>query len=239
MTDRPEDETEDDRRVRALLAELGSGPDGDALPPAVAARLDDTLAQLVAARREASSDDPAPGEQRDPGATPGGGATVLPLRRRWSRRLTAAAAAVIVVGTGGVALTNLQDPGGAETATSQDSTAGGSAVEDEAGAGQESDTGGTVPEVSTDAFASDVTALLQQRTLLSSPGQLRVPSDARSPGPACPGPRTTDGAVGNGVRLDGRPAVLLVHPKRAGRQLVEAWSCTGDRRLARAVLTPR
>ena len=41
---------EQDARIRALLAELGSGPDGEPIPPEVEARLDDTLAMLVAER---------------------------------------------------------------------------------------------------------------------------------------------------------------------------------------------
>ena len=41
---------EQDAEIRALLAELGSGPDGEEMPPEVAARLEDTLALLVAER---------------------------------------------------------------------------------------------------------------------------------------------------------------------------------------------
>jgi hypothetical protein len=32
-------------------------------------------------------------------------------------------------------------------------------------------------------------------------------------------------------------AVLLVHPAEEGRQLVEAWTCAGDRRLDSTRLT--
>lgn len=42
------EQPEADAHIRALLAELGSGPDGETMPPEVAARLDDTLARLVA-----------------------------------------------------------------------------------------------------------------------------------------------------------------------------------------------
>ncbi len=55
---------------------------------------------------------------------------------------------------------------------------------------------------------------------------------------ACPGPKVTDGAVPSQVLYDGRPAVLLVHPERGGQQLVEAWNCAGDRKLASTTITP-
>jgi hypothetical protein len=54
----------------------------------------------------------------------------------------------------------------------------------------------------------------------------------------CPGPKITEGGVPNPVRYDGRLAVLVVHPERDGRQLVEAWTCAGDRRLAGTTITP-
>ncbi|MCW2820855.1 MAG: hypothetical protein JWR64_650, partial [Marmoricola sp.] len=75
-------------RIRALLAGLGPGPEGETVPPEVAARLDETLARLVAERSE---------DQQE-----AVGADVVPLRRRWLPRLTAAAAAVIVLGVAGV-----------------------------------------------------------------------------------------------------------------------------------------
>ena len=59
-----------------------------------------------------------------------------------------------------------------------------------------------------------------------------------SPSRACPGPKITDGAVPRQVIYDNRPAVLLVHPERGGRVLVEAWNCDGDRRLASTKIKP-
>lgn len=104
----------EDQRIRALLADLGSGPDGESMPPEVAARLDATLARLVA-EREAADPEESGSTTRD--------ATVVPLRRRWATRGAAAAAAVIVVAGGGIAAANLGLLGGATTA---DSSAGGS-----------------------------------------------------------------------------------------------------------------
>ena len=58
------------------------------------------------------------------------------------------------------------------------------------------------------------------------------------PSRACPGPEVTDGAAARQVLYDGRRAVLLVHPERGGRLLVEAWNCDGDRRLASTKIKP-
>ena len=48
----PQQDPEQEERVRALLADLGSAPDAASMPPEVAARLDETLAGLVAEREE-------------------------------------------------------------------------------------------------------------------------------------------------------------------------------------------
>ena len=88
----PELDPEQEARVRALLADLGTPPEAASMPPEVAARLDETLAGLVAERQVVSAKSPS---------------NVVPLRRRWASRAAAAAAAVIVVGAGGVAVANL------------------------------------------------------------------------------------------------------------------------------------
>jgi hypothetical protein len=55
---------------------------------------------------------------------------------------------------------------------------------------------------------------------------------------SCPGPRITGNAVPNPIVYDGRVAVLVVHPAKDGRQLVEAWDCAGSRKLDSATVTP-
>jgi hypothetical protein len=40
------------------------------------------------------------------------------------------------------------------------------------------------------------------------------------------------------VRYDGRPAVLLIHPESGGQQVVDAWNCAGNRKLASTTITP-
>lgn len=119
---------EQDERMRALLAELGSGPDGEPVPPPIAARLEDTLAQLVAERRAAA---PSPGLSSGPHQAPAAEVdpVVVPLRRRWATRGAAAAAAVILVAGGGLAASSLGLLGGEGGTTS--GSAGSSTAGDE------------------------------------------------------------------------------------------------------------
>jgi hypothetical protein len=260
MNDDPTDGSglDQDAHIRALLAELGSGPDGETMPPEVTARLDDTLARLVAERGTAAADDESGAEELDN--------NVVPLRRRWLPRATAAAAAVIVLGAGGVAAANLG------VFSSKDATsAGGRASDSKASesapttdAPSEEALGGAtasgkLPELGARTFAADVAALVQRRASLVTPDEVPGPaagSAEKSPhrlgnhdkaqqapsdvlrSTACPGPKITDGAVPNPVRYDGQRAVLVVHPERDGRQLVQAWDCSGKRLLAGTSITP-
>ena len=194
--------TEGDERIRALLAESGSARRSERMPEEVAARLDQTLADLVAEREAAGS--------------------VVPLRRRWAPRLAVAAAAVIVLGGGGVVASSL----GAfdQTGQADSATSGSAAAERDTSALAET------PSLASGAFGREVAALLEE-----SPAPLRP--DARqeagdSAASACAGPGGRAGADRRAVRLDGEPAVLLVHPRRGDRRLVEAWTCDGARRLA-------
>src|SRR5215213_3032580 len=105
-------------RIRALLADLGSpqAPDAASMPPEVAARLDETLAGLVA--------------ERSTEAVP---ANVLPLRRRWVQRGAAAAAAVIVLGVGGVAVADLVGGSADDSRTSAGGVAESATAEEDSG----------------------------------------------------------------------------------------------------------
>jgi hypothetical protein len=260
MNDDPTDDgpgAGQDAHIRALLAELGSGPDGETMPPEVTARLDDTLARLLAERGIAAGDDESGAEDVD---------NVVPLRRRWLPRATAAAAAVIVLGAGGVAAANLgvfssgdaNSAGGhASDSQASESAPATDAPSEEAPGGATAS--GRLPELGARTFAADVTALVQRRASLVTPDEVpgraagsaeksphrlgnddkaqQAPSDAVGSA-ACPGPKITDGAVPNPVRYDGQRAVLVVHPERNGRQLVQAWDCSGKRLLAGTSITP-
>ena len=125
-------------------------------------------------------------------------------------------------------------------------------------AGSDSSTGATqLPDLSAASFESDVSILLQGRaSMLASEGEAAGEGEAADepsptsrenalpgapgvlPSRACPGPEVTDGAAARQVLYDGRQAVLLVHPERGGRLLVEAWNCDGDRRLASTKIKP-
>jgi hypothetical protein len=228
----PHVDPRDDESIRALLAELGTAPDAS-MPPEVAARLDETLAGLVAERSEgegaASADD-----------------TVVPLRRRWAPRLAAAAAAVIVIGAGGVAAANLDlfDGGAGDSSSAKSSGGTAESLQDSSTSpAAPGSATGPVPTISAAGFDADVARLLRDGSLTSrdprtqlSERQEGAPADSlRTAG--CAGPRVTDAAQTRLVLYDGKPAVLLVHPPRGGERLVEAWTCAGDRVLDRVRVT--
>jgi len=121
---------EQEEQVRRALASAGPAPQ---LPPEVAARLDATLAGLVAGRSDAPD--------AVPDAEAVAGPVAAPLdeleqrrRRRWPRVLVAAAGVAVLAYGGGVVLEGLQVSGGdaASTAARDETFAG-------AGAGAESE----------------------------------------------------------------------------------------------------
>ncbi len=292
-----------DAHLRSLLAELGSGPDGDPMPPEIAARLDATLARLAAVPAETApvsaetapvSGETAPvsGETARVSAETArvseeAGSNVVPLRRRRARRtFAAAAAAVVLLGAGGVAVSQLGGLDGSSGGSSADSTTSGSAGSDAGGSasapesgpdatkGQDGTQDGTqdgaqddnLPAVRLATFDADATRLLRRaaadRSAIQVPNGRALTGTSATPTPPTPGspatptdpsvndvppgdaaavrragctpPRADDGALPSAITLDGRPAVLVVHPDRDGRRLVQAWSCSGERVLASA-----
>ncbi len=213
------------------------------MPPEVAARLDETLAELVA-EREAAED--APSEEASH-------SNVVPIRRRWATRAAAAAAAVIVVGAGGVAVANLgvfggnaanDSTAGAGSSTSKAESLDSSAPPPAATPGDQSiaPAGGDVPALSAASFDADVTRLLRGReaslaALADKPNSSEDREAQQDAGgnylrkSGCPGPAVTDGALATPVRYDAKVAVLLVHPASGGARLVDVWTCSGDRKL--------
>lgn len=252
-----------DAGSHADLAELlREAHDRPVLPDAVAGRLDDVLAGLVAARAEEH---------------PTTGADVLPLRRRvWPKALVAAAAVVVL---GGASVTALQqrdghDAGTASKIASHD-TAGGadarsaptpplSALSD--GAASSARTGPTpeslsgapskasplderdselrrdqsLPVLTTADFATGA------KELASAPGVgLRTapaPTDQRDSGAAagsCAGPPISSaGTRVEQVVLDGEVAALVIGPETEGVVAVSAWTCDGSRELINARVRP-
>ena len=232
------EEGPEQERVRALLAGLGSPATGETMPPEVVARLERTLEGLVA-------------ERGDTVGTREGSATVVPLRTRWLPRAAVAAAAVVVLGTVGVASgafralvdstgsTTSSDAGAASeprTASLPPSPAQGLQGQ----SGSSADKSAALPAVSVATFGADVQRLLSGQ-------EVRAPAGSGAPSPStesqssrvgCVGPRVTDGATVTPITLDGRPAVLVVHPARGGHRLAQAWSCSGTTRLASAQVAP-
>lgn len=232
---------DDDARIRALLAGLGSGASDERMPPEVAARLEATLADLVA--------------EREQGADV---TTVVPLRRRWVSRATAAAAAVIVLGVGGAALTQSGLLDGRD-APSESSSAGGSTADRSESAPQAQSEAPTptddqtkagdlaavaaLPVVSSASFDSDAARALAATGVprseassdstknFESARKARERSSLALSTTGCSGPPLPSGATRLGVRYAGTLAVLVVHPPADGGRLVEAWSCAGDQVL--------
>lgn len=242
MNDEPMDETmsepsPDDAHIRALLAELGSGPDGRPMPPEVAARLDHTLARLVAER--AGSPEASPESSGDPDERASTADNVVPFRRRWVPRATAAAAAVVVLGAGSVAVANLgilgtgpsmssdsaagrssdekvaregADGGSVPNATPSSPTSGDTALIPESTTADSS----ALPEISATSFESDVTTLLR-----------RAPSDDASESP-------TSGDSGSGGEYAEKSTRRLAVPEEANedagqgpRNQLNATNCPG------------
>jgi hypothetical protein len=234
----PDLDPQPEQRIRALLADLDTSPGATTMPPEVAARLEETLAELVAERPEVARSRP----------------DVVPLRRRWVPRAGGAAAAVIVLGVGGVAAANLL--GGSNDSMdsgSADSSAGGGSTSRESLSGSATATPKIppasipnavqvrLPRVSAASFDTDVARLLQRRdTSAGGDSAHRTPEKdqrrAQLYAAACPGPRTSNGTTTTPVLYDGTRAALVIHPAQGGERLVEAWTCGGDRELDRATV---
>ena len=231
------------------------------MPPEVSARLDATLADLVAAR---SADAGADDDVR--GAAPGT-ATVVALeerrRRRWPRVLVAAASVSVLAYGVGVALEGLQvSGGGAESTAARDETFAGG----DAGAGNDS----LLPEdspkaleghpgkVRTDRSQDLANTLLVPGTVRLHSGSLReevqrlVESDldARTPVPtaghegvldalaACEQPALDRGDRIAAVRLDGRRATLVVRKGTDGTREAQIYACGDASKLLDATRLP-
>jgi hypothetical protein len=234
MNDDPELDPAQEEQIRALLADLGASSEASTMPPEVAARLEETLAELVAERPET-------------------GSNVVPLRRRWLPRATAAAAAVIVIGAGGVAAANLL--GGNDA--SSDSATAGSSSSDAGGATSQESLGDTatdapktppaarpsglplrLPRVTAASFDTDVERLLRRRDAASGDTSARQKdrTSLQQYAGSCPGPAERGRSSTTPVLYDDTRAALLIHPAQGGDQLVEAWTCGGDRLLDSAVV---
>lgn len=232
---------EQEEQVRRALA---SAPPVGPVPPEVAARLEATLAGLVADRADAGQDlEPEP-------------ATVVALeerrRRRWPRLLVAAASVSVLAYGVGIAVEGLQVSGG-----SADSASAGKPAMERAGA---DDAGGAEagPEDAPTGLVNDSDGVQVQGSRayaekLIVPGTVRlhsdtldedvrrlvrdtVATDARTPAPhltrslagfldSCERPDLGRGDRLAAVRLDGRAGTLVLRRATGGTRVAEIYSC--------------
>ena len=191
---------EQEEQVRRALAAAGSEP--SPIPPEVAARLEDTLADLVADRRPAGRDE------------------VAAVRRRRRARVLVAAASVCLLALVGAALVRTTQGGGQGEASSSASSQAAPRQAPPGGAPR------PLPRLHTRSLAGDVTRLLAAGgpSAFAARPQQR-PQDAASA--RCDLPTTRAGDRLLAVRLDGRPATLRVGPVAGGTRVAQVYSC-GD-----------
>jgi hypothetical protein len=212
---------EEEQRVRRLLAASASEP--TPLPDDVAARLDTVLADLSVERAAEGvtilAHDPIHDPRHDP----------RQVRRRWPSVLVAAAAvAVVALGVG----TIVRSTGGqgADSQASGSGPAAAKAIAPDAGASPQTPSrsagsSGAVPRLHTRSLREDVRRLAEQSTGVA--GDLAGPASRpqqRTP-PSCAIPPATQGERVFGVRLDGKPATLVLHPAVRGARSADVYPC--------------
>ncbi|WP_107772949.1 hypothetical protein [Nocardioides sediminis] len=225
--DRPVLPPAEEAAVRARLAEARHT---DPVPADVVARLDAVLADLAAERRQTSTEPVAP---------------VVPLPSRRRRALASglvAAAAVVVLG---VALPQVLDSGGSDESTS----AGDAAVQTRPDAGSDAG-GGSADESAPSELAQEPGASSER-----SGSAFAAPLELSSDEPLRPAVRALvdrGGAAaydaesgcapgtGEGERVaatwDGRPAVVVLRPPAADRQVVDVYVCGSGEVVATTAL---
>ncbi|WP_104105104.1 hypothetical protein [Nocardioides sp. 616] len=231
MTDDPDPQARpvpDDGEHDAVRRLLAASRVTAGVPDAVTARLDETLAGLVAERPTTGGE---PGD--DPTERPSQAQVVpLPHRRRRVLAWSVAAAAAVVVG--GVAVGSLPTLDGSENdmATSDagpslDDGAGALATDPEAGQDQR----GESPAPFTGAAALSSDSLERDLVLLRAAGQ---PQPAkRLAAMDCLPPAQGERFL---VSLDGVAAVAVLGPVRGDQQRARVYWCESDRPVASALL---
>lgn len=195
---------EQEEQVRRALAAAGAAR--SPIPPEVAARLDDTLADLVADRRPAGPDE------------------VAAVRRRRRARALVAAASVCLLALVGAALVRTNQGGGQGGGQGEASSGAGSQA-----APRQVPPGGAprpLPQLHSRSLTGDVTRLLAD----GSPSAFAARPQQRPQDTAsarCDLPSTRAGDRLLAVRLDGRPATLRVGPVAGGTRVAQVYSCDG------------
>lgn len=218
----PQEET-----VRRLLAEAGKDP--GTVPDDVVARLDDTLAGLVAERADGA--EPSPAAATAPTAVSG---LAERRRRRWPRVLVAAAAvSVISIGaanlfSGGEAdLSTAGDAGGAALESAPEDSTRESPGDGQAAAPQEalpnSDSATrSRPALRTESLTTDIQRIEDFRL---APPALQFREPRVTSGRPCATPKAARGDNLLLVQLDGEPSVLVLRKPVGDERLAEVFSC--------------
>jgi hypothetical protein len=234
--DRPVLPPAEEAAVRARLAEARHT---DPVPADVATRLDAVLADLTAERRQPPPEPTAP---------------VVPLPSRRRRALASGLVAAAAVVALGVALPQVLDSGGSDESVSAGDSAGDAAVQAPPGAGSDggSDAGGSADSSAPGEMAEEPGASSER-----SGSTFAAPVALRSDEPLRPAVRaladsgsTAYGAdtgcapgTGDGERVaatwDGRPAVVVLRPPTAGRQVVDVYVCDSAEVVATTTLPAR
>lgn len=249
---------EQEEAVRRALAAETAGPP----PPPVVARLDATLADLVAERTRSAERTGAAERTRAAGAA---GVGDRARRARGQRLLVAASSVAVLTVGGGVLLQSLGGGGmgGMDATESADSTAGEApAAEEEAAPSPKADDSGSEPEtlVRPERLYQSLRSLpVRLRSESLDADVARVARAARTP----VGDKTESGSAQQQLearrllarcarpslgssdllvpgRLDGRPVTLVLRAPEGGTGEAEVLSCEdADRVLGRVVLPSR
>ncbi len=234
----PEQE-EQVRRALAAVARAEEGPESRVMPPDVVDRLDDVLSELVADRAGSTTTAglpaDAPAEQDELASR---------RRRRWPNVLVAAAAVAVIAAAGGAVATRGFGGGGAESgsaASSADRVASESAgiaaptpasppasppTTSLRGSGKTA--GLLVPALSSRTLARDVRRVVANgpKVYLAPQGTGRdLPALPRPDGDRCGRPIVPGGGDLVAVRLDGKPATLVLGPVKNGVRVAQIYSC--------------
>lgn len=224
---------EQEEQVRRALAAAARAEDAETpatMPPAVAARLDGVLAELVQSRSTAQAASPARGRGPDDLAA-------HRARRRLNVLVAAAALAVIAAAGGAVVTGGLGGAGGSSDggAASSDSRASGLAddqVSQPEAAAPTAPSGRSavpvrgVPRLRTSTLAADVRRVVRSGAVADQSQDARKLA-VRPDGSACDRPTVPRGADVVAVRLDGEPATLVIDRVTGGTREARVYSC-GD-----------
>ncbi len=229
---------EQEEQVARALAETARHEPVPPIPAEVAARLDDVLADLVTERT--ARDGAAAGREQTAAARAVASVDEVAARRRgrgpsW---LTAAAAVALIaaagaaVATDGFGITSSSDStstsaGGSSTVESPPADAARDGAGSEAAAPESSAVRAGAPRLRTSSLAADVQRALAAdvTTVQGRPGPRRKALTGPPTGTPCATPPTGPGERVLAVRLDGRPATLVLGVVQGDSRSARVYSC--------------